>query len=297
MTPSSLGNPELGPERGEEIEAGFDASFFERARGPRVHLLPHAHEGRHPAPAHRAVDGLSGIALGERGTDPQHGCRERSSAPTWSRHQDFGWDMNLSDRHQQRARWRSWPAATRPSSREALQYRIGYAPNSFFVERVVSADFDATTGRRDQRHVRRRGRWYPPPASTRRARWSRPGSTWGARRRRSRARWGRPSVSSSRSDPQRASWTSSRGYRKTDNNLRARCQVFRTCLENMQPEDYDPKVIAQMQTSGTLRDFVINDASFTRLREVVAHLHGLPESLARPDGRPFARASTWRVAT
>jgi hypothetical protein len=79
-------------------------------------------------------------------------------------------------------------------------------------------------------------------------------------------------------------------YMKTDNNLRARCQVFRTCLENMNPQDYDPRVIAQMQTSGTLVDFAINDASFTRLREV-SLTYELPGSLAQRLGARTASVS------
>ena len=75
------------------------------------------------------------------------------------------------------------------------------------------------------------------------------------------------------------------GYRKLDNNLRARCQVFRTCLENMDPEKYDPKLIAQMQSSGTLRDFVINDAKFAKLREISLSYDAPPNYASRIGAR------------
>jgi hypothetical protein len=58
------------------------------------------------------------------------------------------------------------------------------------------------------------------------------------------------------------------GYKRLDNNLRIRCQIFYTCLEYLQPQNTDPRELVQMQTSGTLRDFVIKDSKFAKLREV-----------------------------
>ena len=58
------------------------------------------------------------------------------------------------------------------------------------------------------------------------------------------------------------------GYRRLDNNLRIRCQIFYTCREYLEPEKTDPRELVQMQTNGTLRDFVINDARYVKLREV-----------------------------
>lgn len=69
------------------------------------------------------------------------------------------------------------------------------------------------------------------------------------------------------------------GYRKFDNNLRARCQVFSLCLENMHPEQYDPARSAEVRSNGTLASFVINDASFAKLREI-ALTYTVPETLA-----------------
>ncbi|MGH7504485.1 MAG: hypothetical protein ACRELX_02490, partial [Longimicrobiales bacterium] len=73
------------------------------------------------------------------------------------------------------------------------------------------------------------------------------------------------------------------GHKAFDNNLRARCQIFLNCLETIEPENHDPKVVAQMQSSGTLIDFVINDASFAKLREVSAS-YTLPESWTQAFG-------------
>jgi TonB-linked SusC/RagA family outer membrane protein len=70
------------------------------------------------------------------------------------------------------------------------------------------------------------------------------------------------------------------GYKKLDNNLRARCQVFNICEENFFPENFDPAVIAEIQSGSPLRSFVYNDAKFAKLREISATWQ-LPQSFAR----------------
>jgi len=73
------------------------------------------------------------------------------------------------------------------------------------------------------------------------------------------------------------------GHKAYDNNTRARCQIFRNCLETIEPEKYDPVIVAQMQSPGTLVDFIINDASFAKLREV-SLAYTMPETLMRRIG-------------
>lgn len=60
------------------------------------------------------------------------------------------------------------------------------------------------------------------------------------------------------------------GQTKWDEGKRSRCQAAYSCRENYFPEEYDPAVIAQVQSYGALVDFVINEASFAKLREVSA---------------------------
>ncbi len=70
------------------------------------------------------------------------------------------------------------------------------------------------------------------------------------------------------------------GYRKLDNNLRARCQVFNSCEENFFPENFDAAVIAEMQSGSPLRSFVFTDAGFAKIREVAVSWT-MPQSLVR----------------
>jgi hypothetical protein len=69
------------------------------------------------------------------------------------------------------------------------------------------------------------------------------------------------------------------GFKRLDNNLRIRCQIFYTCLEYLQPDKTDPRVLVQMQSNGTLRDFVINDSKYAKLREISLS-YDVPENLA-----------------
>jgi hypothetical protein len=60
-----------------------------------------------------------------------------------------------------------------------------------------------------------------------------------------------------------------RGHKKIDGNTRVRCTpvIGARCHEWFYPQEYDPVRIAQVQNSN-LVDFLITDASFTKLREV-----------------------------
>jgi len=58
------------------------------------------------------------------------------------------------------------------------------------------------------------------------------------------------------------------GHTQFNNNIRARCQVFRLCPENLEPLKYDPVLIAQYDSPNLLRNFGYQDASFAKLREL-----------------------------
>jgi hypothetical protein len=73
------------------------------------------------------------------------------------------------------------------------------------------------------------------------------------------------------------------GYKRLDNNIRIRCQIFHTCLEYLLPQNTDPARLVQMQSNGTLRDFVFSDAGFAKLREVSLSVDA-PQSIAAKAG-------------
>jgi hypothetical protein len=172
----------------------------------------------------------------------------------------------------------------------STQHRIGYAPRSWFRERVVSAEYDAATNTLSN-IMCDNGSGGTTPCYNEAGQVVAP-----------RIYLGRttPSFEGSVSTNLRfferlnlsAMVDIKTGYRKFDNNLRARCQVFSLCLENMYPEDFDPARIAEVRSNGTLASFVINDASFAKLREV-ALTYTIPEQYANRIG---ARSAMINVA-
>lgn len=79
-----------------------------------------------------------------------------------------------------------------------------------------------------------------------------------------------------------------RGYVKIDGSQRFRCVVNRRCREWYFPQEYDPALIASLKAgTDVLPDGYINDASYTKLREVALQ-YTLPASINR-FGR-FSRA-------
>ena len=79
-----------------------------------------------------------------------------------------------------------------------------------------------------------------------------------------------------------------RDYVKVDGSQRFRCVINRRCREWYYPQDYDPKLIASLKAgTDVLPDGYINDASYVKLREISVS-YELPENLNR-FGR-FSRA-------
>jgi outer membrane receptor protein involved in Fe transport len=288
VSPNNVGNPQLGPERGHEVEAGFDAGLW----GDRLGVeFTYYHKRTTDAILFRASAPSSGFTSSfptNAGEILNTGIEALLRAQLMNRDR-FGWDMTLS-------------AATNAGKVTQLlggdtmiiagstQHRIGYAPRSWFRERVVSADYDATTNTLSNIMCDDGG-----GGST--ACYNAAGQVVA------------PRVYLGRTTPAFEGSVSSRlrflenlslyamvdvktGYRKFDNNLRARCQVFSLCLENINPADFDPARIAEVRSNGTLASFVINDASFAKLREVSLN-YNVPERFVRAFG---ARGGTINLA-
>lgn len=284
ITPSTLGNPELGPERGEEIELGFDASFLEdRMALDFTFYHTRTKDGillRPIAPS----TGYPGSRWVNAGQLRNMGVEALLNTTLIDRDQfDWGLDFTLATNDGKVEQLAGGDTSIVNGYNE---YRIGYSPNAFFAERVVSADYDAAN---DEviNVMCDDGAGGTTPCFNDAGQVVAP-----------RVYLGRttPAVEASFQTNFRffdrlslsAMLDYKGGYRKTDNNLRALCQVFNRCFENVHPEQADPVILAQMRTSGTLRDFVIQDASFARLREV-SLTYDVPNSWAQRFGGRSAR--------
>ena len=170
------------------------------------------------------------------------------------------------------------------------QHKIGYAPRSWFAEKVVSAEFDPATNTISNVMCddgvggvtpcyNEAGQVVAPRLYIGRTTPSFEGSVSTSLR-----FWNQLTLY--------ALVDVKTGYRKLDNNLRARCQVFSLCRENYFPEEYDPALIAQIRSNGPLRTFVFTDASFAKLREISLQ-YAVPQSIMSRIG---ARAGSINVA-
>jgi TonB-linked SusC/RagA family outer membrane protein len=274
LTPQFLGNPNLGPERGVETEVGFDASFLD----DRIGLdFTYYHTRTKDAILSRQIAPSTGFGTtntaGSATTTTQfvnagailnRGVEALLKAQIVNG-QRFGWDatLNVSRNSGKVEKLKGTDTTIVVGS---LQHRIGYAPWSFFRERVVSADFDPATGLAINAMCDNANGGATPCFNANGAVIA-------------------PRVYLGRAVPDFEGSFSSNvrmferfrltgmldfksGYKKTDNNYRIRCQIFNTCLERIYPERTDPKKLAGMQTNGTIVDWVINDSKYLKLREI-----------------------------
>ena len=278
ITPNAVGNPDLRPERGREIELGFDAAFLNERLG-----LDFTYYRTQTRDAILLQDvPPSGGFPGARWTNVGQILNQGIEAVVRANVVDlrpFGWDVhvNLSTNSGDIQKLNGRDTTIVVGS---VQHRIGYPAASWFRERVVSARYDAALGRAVDA-VCDNGAGGTTPCFNAQGVVVAP-----------RVFLGRttPNFEGSlqstfrilRNMRLQAMIDRKSGFAKWDNNLRIRCQIFYTCLEYLDPvgQKTDPKDLVQMQTSATLVDFVVKDASFTRLREVALGVD-VPERFTR----------------
>jgi len=144
LTTGAVGNPDLGPERGSELELGFDASFFDDVFDLAVTYYDQTTQDailtRQVAPS----TGFAGSQFVNVAEVSNQGFEiEVNSRPI--RRPQFGWDLGLTfSKNQNRIE----------SLGEDLEFlgafleqREGYPMDSWFDQKVVSAEFDPQLGR------------------------------------------------------------------------------------------------------------------------------------------------------
>lgn len=289
LTPGLLGNPNLGPERGKELEVGFDAGLFDDRFGLNLTLYDtHTQD----AILLRGVAPSTGFGASNQyvnaGEIMNQGIEALVTAQVL-RGESYGWDLgfNFSANRGKVLELTGNDTAIVPGS---YQHRIGYAPFSWFRERVVSADFDPSTGRAIN-IMCDNGTGGSMPCYDENGAIIAPRVYLG----RVLPAWEGSITSNVRflSHFRLSALVDFKGgYKKLDNNIRINCQIFYTCLEAVEVEKTDPKRLAQFQSGGGLRDFVFTDGKFAKLREISLS-YDAPASLARRVG---ARGVTLNVA-
>jgi len=273
VTPSSLGNPELRPERGKEVEVGFDASALSDRLSFEFSAYRRNTEDAILAAPVSPSTGFAGSRFLNIGLMRTQGV-EMQLRVTPLQTERVGLDVTLNvSRNANEVRDLGGPEFIGSGN---IRQQVGYPVGSYWDFRVVSAEF-------------------LPDGRTTNARCDdgKGGVTACLNANGSAAA---PRVFYGRSDPANegsifstlslfkrfrvyglVDWKT--GQTQFNNNIRAKCQIFRLCAENFAPLEYDPALIAQYDSPNILRNFTYADASFARLRELSLS-YSLPRAFA-----------------
>jgi TonB-linked SusC/RagA family outer membrane protein len=146
LTPGSLGNTTLKPERGEELELGFDAGFLEDRVTATFTSYNRVTKDAIVRAQNRPSIGFPGAQVVNLGRVKAWGTELGINARVLEMPR-FGWDLgvNYATAHNRVESLGGLPPVGIPNSGNVIdQYnREGYSVGSFFWKRIVSADFNA----------------------------------------------------------------------------------------------------------------------------------------------------------
>jgi TonB-linked SusC/RagA family outer membrane protein len=289
LTPSTLGNPSLKPERVLGTELGFETGLFNDRLGIDFTYFRDVSKdailSRSVAPGTGFGDSTQFFNAGQI---TKHGIEALIKAQLVNR-QAWGWDMtvNMSTNS---AKITQLAGSDTVIDLGFSAHRVGYAPFDYFMQRVVRVDnpvYNATT---NTVSIPKANVFCDDAHGGATPCYNANGSVIA------------PKVYIGHSTPTfEGSWSNTvrflnnfrlysmfdmaSGHRRGDNNIRIRCQLFRTCLEYVQPQNTDPKLLAQYFSGGPLRDFVYNNGRYVKFRELSLS-YDAPTSIA---GRMGAR--------
>ena len=279
VTPGSVGNPDLGPEQGQEFEFGFDAGLFSDRVGlsftyyqqrtrDAILLEPVAPSSGFPGSRFVNVGELRnfGFETTLRGDLLQTNDFGLESTFTLARNDSEV--IDIGDRDPINVGF-------------GVTHQPGYPIASWFNRRIVSAEFDA-----DGQHIRGSMMCDDGAGGTLPC-YNEAGVVQA------------PFIHIGRSDPLwEGSFSSTLTIRnrirlyglvdfksnfyKWDAVTRVRCSLFNTCIENADPTAFvntTPQQLAAYQTGDTFGHHYIRDSSFLRFREISA-AYIVPEDLA-----------------
>ncbi len=272
LTPNSLGNPNLKPERVLGTELGFETGMFHDRFGID---FTYFHDDSKDAILSRGVAPGTGFGASTQffnaGEIVKHGIETLLKAQLVNR-RNFAWDMNVNLATQSAKITRLNGADTVIDLGNSA-HRIGHAPFDWFsykVVRVDSATYDPNTNKvaiAKSNIYCDNGQGQPTHCYSPTGQLIAPKVYLGHSTPTFTGSWSN-TFTLLRSFRLYAMLDAAKGYRRLDNNIRIRCQLFHTCLEYVQPQNTDPRLLAQYFSGGPLRDFTINDASYVKFREL-----------------------------
>jgi hypothetical protein len=278
VTPQLIGNPNLKPERGQELEVGFEAEAFNRLSVDFTYFNKKTKDAILLRPVAPSL-GFPGNQYVNIGEVSNKGLELRATLQALTR-ENFGWEItaNLGTTKDRIDDLGGIPFISLGGIPQ--RHVQGYPIGGLWAKRVTSADFNATTGRTTNVLCDGGPGAQPQPCATAPVVFmgTITPKTTGA-------------VSNSVTLWKRLSLYGlvdfKRGHKILNTDEALRCAILTLCEVNVSPEKYDPKYVANAQNGSSLIivDQFIDDASFAMLREVSAS-YTLPERLTR-----YARAS------
>lgn len=262
LTPSSAGNPDLGPERSTEFEAGLDAGMWnDRLAIELTYFKGNTKDAilsRQAPPS----NGFPGLQLFNAGQVDRNGI-EWIVRSTPIRGDRLALDLTLSGstNHYNIASLGAGTDFVSLSSNVA--HRVGYAPGAWWDRRVVSAGYDATTKRATNLMCDDGKGATVACASAPRVFLGNSVPTSEGSFTAGLTLFGNLRINSF------LDWRG--GYKKLDGNYRVRCGAFVLCRELYYPDEVEDKALLGAVQAGTAyTHHLISDASFMRLRELSA---------------------------
>ncbi len=273
VIPQFVGNPDLKPERSTELEVGFEAglledrlamdfTFYRSKTRDAILNLPLAPSAGFPGFQFTNIGAIRNVGFEAQLT----------ATPIQTENLAVRADFNLSHNTNKVLELATGPLQ---DSLGIFGPKVGFPVDAIFRKKVISADFDATTGRAI--NVLCAGGpdgMTGVPCSSAAAGgvflgvWD---PTWEGSFSSTVTLGGRLRLY--------ALVDFKLGNRHFDNNLRALCQVFLRCDENFNPQNYDALYIAELQSNNVAQSWVINKADFAKLREVAVS-YSAPRRLA-----------------
>jgi len=278
VTPQLIGNSELKPERGQELEVGFEAQMFNRLSLDFTYFSKQTKDAilLRPVPPSTGFPGNQYVNIGEVSN---HGMELRATFQALAK-ENLGWEItgNFGTTKDKIEDLGGIPfvAFAGIPQRHVQGYPIG----GMWAKRVTSARLDATTGRAVD--VLCDGGPNAAPMACAAA----PVVFLGTITPKMTG-----AVSTSLTLWKRLSLYGlvdfKNGHKMLNTDETIRCSILVVCEVNVRPEKYDPKYVANAQNGSGLVivDQFIDDASFAMLREVSAS-YSLPEKWAH-----YARAT------
>ncbi|MBX3147792.1 MAG: SusC/RagA family TonB-linked outer membrane protein [Gemmatimonadales bacterium] len=287
VTPGAVGNPLLGPERGAELELGFEAgllndrlsldfTYYNRQTKDAILSRPVAPSGGFTTDQFVNVGRIDNWGLELLATARL--IQKRSLT--------FDLTANASTNKNEIV---DLGGPEIISLDDVYQHRVGYPVYGMFHRRIVQAEHGANGITTNVLCDGGPGAAPVPCATAPRVYFGSAASKWEGSLTSTVTLFGRLTAF--------ATLETRRGARLMDGDRIGRCSVRIACLENHRPLETDPITAAYLQSSGIPWGLYNSDATFTRLREI-SLTWGLPASTARWFGasRALVSASARNVA-